>query len=134
MRFLAVMFLSLLIVGPSMAALPSSSSPSAGQQDQNFGGLNCNQRVPCPDTWAAGSPPSSSSLADNANNCISQYFGLVSTGDGFFDKDYGLDSSNCLTNIPGVVKQTNKAVVTPRCCLTKLRDQTCSFSCQLMVH
>jgi hypothetical protein len=136
MRFLAIMFLSLLVVGPAMAALPSSNNAAPTQSDtQNFGGINCLQRVPCPDTWAAtGGMPSSTSLAENANSCISQYFGLTSTGDGFFDKDYGLDSSNCLSNIPGSVKQTGKANATPHCCLAKLRDQTCSFSCELMVR
>lgn len=125
-----------LLAAPAMAALGGQNVPPAPDTStaRNFGGLNCPQRVPCPDSWTPGNVPKSSDLADNANNCLVQYFGLTSNGQGFFDRDLGTDSDNCLRNIPGSVKQVGKGNVTPHCCVARLTDNSCSFSCNLLVQ
>lgn len=132
MRFAALAVLSLVLISSTaFAALPwQSANPqqNAAAAPHNFGGANCAQKVPCPDSSSAASPEN---YVAYGNACITQSFGF-NNADGFFEKYRGLDSRYCLTPKAGAIPKVTSNAVAPYCCITKAQDKSCFFRCDLV--
>jgi hypothetical protein len=130
MRFAAIAVLSVtLFAAPAMAAIAGSSTPaSSAEQPHNFGGANCMQKIPCPDSSDSVSPDA---YAGYGNACVVQYLGFQNS-DGFFEKYKGLDSNGCLTTRPNVLPKLTSTRTEPHCCITQAADKSCMFHCDIV--
>jgi hypothetical protein len=121
MRFYIMLVLGLLLAAPTLAA---------ENNGHNFGGVTCLKPVTCPDS--SYGLIDTSSLASNASQCITQFFGFTAA-DGFFNESLGLDTNNCLTTKPNILPTLASSKTTPRCCIVKLPDnKSCAFHCDLI--
>ena len=121
MRFTRLVVFGLLaILSVASAVRADDSTP----QPRNFGTTNCQQRFSCSNTDSA-------QLAEIANNCSVQGFGISAARTGIFDSA-SLDSNNCLM---GELPAPNNGghTMAPQCCITADGDN-CSMRCTLLMY
>ncbi|MFA4995447.1 MAG: hypothetical protein WC521_09135 [Bdellovibrionales bacterium] len=108
----------------SLILLAVPATAQAGDRPV-FGTYTCSQKVSC-DNYGS----SSEELARAGAACLSLGFGFSGKGE-IFDTTAGLDSSNCLTtNMDALTR--GQALIVPHCCVAKIQDNNCVFSCKLV--